>query len=135
MFDEAKVQIMASATPSTGNNLSGMAIDFDYYLLDRCPSLEAGTITTTSDPERLLSANCTARADARPSVVAEEIVNAWLADLRYPFREAHRLRQTPTTVEMDVATQTGVAGIFVTAQVVVRWPEQGRGPIPRVASD
>ena len=129
MFAEAKARIMASATPSNGDNLDGMAIDFDYYLLDRCPSLEAGTITTTNDPACLLLASCTARVDARPSIVAEQLLNAWLTDLRYTFREAHRVRRTPTTVELDVATQTGIAGIFVTAQIAVRWPEQGLAPM------
>ena len=122
LFEDGKNLIMSSASPSTGDSLDGMALDFDYYLLYACSSLASGTITTTTDPDQLLIAACTAHRDATPTLVAEQITTAWLRDLRYSFRDAHRLRQTTTRVELDFATQTSERGIFVTGLVTVQWP-------------
>lgn len=124
LFEEALNQIMASAIPSDKLNLSGMSIDFDCYLEMRCPTL--ATITLTSQPDRPghLVAECVAHPTAKPSVVAAEIQTAWLTGLRYGYREAHRLRQTPTMVVLDFATQTSDdgTGIYVAGSIVVQWP-------------
>lgn len=124
LFEEALNQIMASAMPSDELNLSGMSIDFDCYLEMRCPTLATITITTQHDRPGHLVADCVAHPTAEPSVVAAEIQKAWLTDLRYGYREAHRLRQTPTTVVLNFATQTSDdgTGIYVVGSIVVRWP-------------
>ncbi|WIX76717.1 hypothetical protein QRX50_35500 [Amycolatopsis carbonis] len=122
LFEDVKTLIMSSALASAGDNLDGMTLDFDYYLIYTCSSLADGTITKTADPNQLLIAACTAHRDATPTLVAEEITTAWLRDLRYGFRETHRLRQTTTRVELDFATQTSEHGIFVTGLITVQWP-------------
>lgn len=122
LFEDVKTLIMSSASPSTGNNLIGMMMDFDHYVLGTCSSLANGTVTQTADPDRLIVADCTAHRDATPTLVAEQITSAWARDLRYRFRETHRLRQTAMRVELDFATQSGERGIFVTGLITVRWP-------------
>jgi hypothetical protein len=59
--------------------------------------------------------------------VAEQITTARLRDLRYSFRDTHRLRQTAARVELDFATQSGEHGIFVTGLISVQW---ARSPEP-----
>jgi len=87
------------------------------------PSLVRRTIVTAFDPGCLIVATCTARPDAAQSVVGDEVRTVWQRHLCYdPSREAHRLRQTATTVELDFATQTEEHGIFVTGTISVRWP-------------
>jgi hypothetical protein len=43
---------------------------------------------------------------------------AWLRDLRYRYRQAHKVRVTPTTVELDVATQSSEDGYYITGLIV-----------------
>ncbi|MBB5867115.1 hypothetical protein F4553_000494 [Allocatelliglobosispora scoriae] len=119
-FEQDKREMMASGTPSDGDNLDGMMIDFDHYLVFKCRALGKGTVAATGDPARLLLVTCAAASGASPEEIAAEISGAWRSYLRYGFREAHRIRDTPTTVELDFATQSGEGGIFVTGTVVVR---------------
>ena len=116
---------MASASASAGDDLDGMVIDFEYYLVYTCPSLAEGTIATTQDPSCMIVATCIALPDAKPTSIAEEIRAAWQRNLRYGFGETHQLRQTSTSVAMDFATLTDEGGIYVTGTIVVRWPRPG----------
>jgi hypothetical protein len=122
MFEDAKQAIMQSAIPSGGDNLLGMRMDMDAYLIMRCPSIASVTVTADSNPGRLLTVECIAAAETLATDVSQELQTVWLNDLCYRFRETHRLRQTATTVELDFATQTSDEdGIFVTGTIVVRW--------------
>ncbi|WP_327008845.1 CPCC family cysteine-rich protein [Dactylosporangium sp. NBC_01737] len=117
----AAVDAVASvAPPADPDNLSGMSIDFDYYLW-RCSSIRKVTVTTTPDPGRQLTAVCVAEPAASPARVAYEIKETWLRDLRYHYWEAHWLRVTATSVELDVATCVDEDGYYITGLIVVRW--------------
>jgi hypothetical protein len=122
MFDEAKRRMMSLAVPSSGLNLDGMSIDFDAYL-NMSELFVSVSVRTTDHPESLLIAECVAKAGVRPTAVAERLVDIWANDLRYRYSEAHRLRQTATSICLDAVTQSGPRkdDIFVTATIEVTW--------------
>jgi hypothetical protein len=120
-FQDARRQIMASGEPSGGHDLLGMEVDFDVYLR-RCPALTTVKVTQTDNPDALIVANCVAHPTASSDAVSEQLVDIWQRDLRYPYREAHQLRRSHDTVELDFATQIGEQEFYVTGTVTVRWP-------------
>jgi hypothetical protein len=124
-FAEAVRAVASVAAPADPDNLSGMAIDFDYYL-GRCPSIREVTVTTSPDRARQITAVCIAEPAASPARVAQEVEQAWLRDLRYRHWEAHRLRTTAISVELDVATRVDESGYYITGLIAVRWsPARG----------
>ncbi|GIF53339.1 hypothetical protein Afe04nite_78780 [Asanoa ferruginea] len=72
VFAEAVRAVAALAPPADRDNLSGMSIDFDYYL-GRCPSIREVTVTTGPDPARQITAVCVAEPAASPARVARDI--------------------------------------------------------------
>ncbi|GIG63575.1 hypothetical protein Lfu02_79470 [Longispora fulva] len=121
-FAEAVRQMTSAVSPADRDNLSGMAMDFDCYLW-HCPTLDTVTVTvtTSSDPARQITAACTAHRSASPALVAQDLRNVWLNYLRYQYREAHLLRQTATTVELDCITQASEDTYYITGLITVRW--------------
>jgi hypothetical protein len=108
-FAGAVLDMAATVPQADPDNLSGMEVDFDHHLR-RSPSIRNVTVTRGPDPTRQLTALCVAEPAASPQRIANEIKEVWLHDLQYQYREAHLLRTTATTVEMDVATQSGKGG-------------------------
>jgi hypothetical protein len=96
-----------------------MAIDFDHYLW-RCPSIREVMVSSSPDPARQLTARCLLEQASSPRRVAAEIEEVWLRDLRYQHWEAHLLRVTPTSVDLDVATQISEDGYYVTGSIIAR---------------
>ena len=119
-FAEAVRAVASVAAPADPDNLSGMSIDFDYYL-GQCASIREVTVTTGPAPARQITAVCLAEPAASPTRVAQEIEQAWLRDLRYRHWEVHRLRTTATQVELDVVTRVDEDGYYITALITVRW--------------
>lgn len=97
-----------------------MSIDFDHYLR-RCPSICEVVVSSGPAPVRQLTARCLAEPAASPGRVAVEIEAVWLDDLRYRYWEAHVLRATATSVELDVATQISADGYYITGLIIVTW--------------
>jgi hypothetical protein len=120
-FEKARQEIMASGTPSTGDDLLGMVIDFEEYL-PRCPVLATVKVTQTYNQDALIVTNCVAEQGASPEAVAEQLADVWQRNLRYHYREAHQLRQTPTTVELEFVTQIDEQAFYVTGTIAVSWP-------------
>jgi len=119
-FIAAVRAVAAVAPPADPHNLSGMSLDFDHYLW-RCPAILEVAVRSSPDPARQLTARCRADPAASPQRVATEIEQAWLRDLRYRHWEAHLLRVTPTSVQLDVATQVDEGGYYVTGLITARW--------------
>lgn len=122
-FHEAMRTVAAQVPPAEADNLSGMAMDFDHYLWIR-PSIREVTVSSSPDPARQLTARCLAEPAASPQRVAAEIREAWLRHLRYRYWEAHLLRFTATSVELEVVTRSsadGETGYYITALIVVTW--------------
>jgi hypothetical protein len=119
-FADAVRAVAAVAPPADPDNLSGMAMDFDHYLW-RCSSIRTVTVSSGPDPVRQLTARCLAERSASPHLVAHEITEAWLRDLRYSYWEAHSLRIAPTSVHLDVATRIDGDGYFIAGTIVVEW--------------
>jgi hypothetical protein len=118
--------VAAVAPPADGDNLSGMVIDFDHYLW-RCPSIEEVIVTSSGDPSCQLTARCRAAAGASLERVAADIEQVWLSDLRYGYWEAHLLRTTAVSVELDVVTRISAGGYYITGRVIAAWAA-GRHP-------
>lgn len=119
-FFEAWRQMMESGGPSRGDDLLGMAYDFTVYF-SRCPGLATVGVTQTADPDALLEVSCVAVRTARPSDVAEQLVDTWLRFLRYGYRAAHQVVVSSRSVILDVITQIGEGDFYVTGTVTVRW--------------
>lgn len=112
---------MRSGTPSHGDDLLGMEMDFHAYLtmLDEIddPSV---TARRTGDPERLIDASCAAAPGVTVAAAAEAVRAAWLDSLRYGFIEAHHLDVDGDRARLDVVTQTAPDGLYVTGTVEIR---------------
>lgn len=119
-FAEAVRAVAAVATPADPDNLSGMAIDFDHYLA-QCPSIREVTVTTAPDRAPQITAACLAEPATSPVRIAQEVEQIWLRDLRYRHWEVHRLRTTPTSVELEVATRVDEDGYYITGLIMVQW--------------
>lgn len=119
-FADAVRAATTGLRPADGNNLAGMSMDFDAYLW-RCPSIREVAVTSGPNPARQVVARCVAHPWAAPAVVADELLRAWLDDLRYQHWEAHLLRHTPVSVRLDVATKPSEAGYVVTGLIVAVW--------------
>ncbi|MGC1215463.1 MAG: hypothetical protein WA890_29930 [Micromonospora sp.] len=120
LFDEAKRQMMTAGSPSAGDNLDGMSIDFDAYL-SMAELFEQITVHQTGDPDCLLIASCTVKPGRTPTGVGEALVHIWQDKLRYHHRAAHRLRQDDLGVHLDVVTLSDDGDIFVTGLIKATW--------------
>ncbi|MFG1872476.1 hypothetical protein [Micromonospora arborensis] len=80
------------------------------------------TVTTGPDPAQQITAACITEPAASPMRLTGQVEQSWLRDLRYRHWEAHRLRTTATTVELDFATRVDEDGYYITGLIVVRWP-------------
>jgi hypothetical protein len=109
-----------SVAPADSDNLSGMSLGFDHYLL-RGLALRDVRVRTTGDPGRQLVADCAADRASSPRAVAERVVSTWMAGLRYEHGEAHLLRAGATSVQLDVVTRPDDVSYSITGQIIVRW--------------
>jgi hypothetical protein len=120
-FDEERQRIMRSGTPSHGDDLLGMEMDFHAYLtmLDEIDN-HCVTARRTGDPERLIDASCAAAPGVTVAAAAEAVRAAWLDSLRYGFIEAHHLVVDGDRATIDVVTQAAPDGLYVTATIEIR---------------
>ncbi len=124
-FMAACAALTAGATPSAGNDLLGMSMDFDVYLFES-ELLSDVLVASTGDPENLLDVTAIARPGVSDDQVEAELVRAWMDDLRYGFAEAHVVTREPVGVRMRAITKIAPHGFYVTATVTV-----SRSPSPR----
>ena len=120
-FDEERRRIMRSGTPSRGDDLLGMEMDFHAYLtmLDEIDD-HSVTARGTGHPERLIDASCAAAQGVTVAAAAEAVCTAWLDSLRYGFIEAHHFDLDGDRATLDVVTQTAPDGLYVTGMIEIR---------------
>jgi hypothetical protein len=128
-FRERALAIMQDGTPSTGDNLLGMEIDFDVRLGD-LPAVDSDSVKvgTTGHAERLLDAACTVADGFTLDAAMEAISTVWLGDLRYPYIEVHHWSPGPTAARMRFITQMGPKRMYVTGDVTVTPPRRAGLP-------
>lgn len=124
--DEFRVRalaIMRDGTPSSGDDLLGMEIDFDVRLGD-LPAVDSDSLTvrTTGHAERLVDATCRAADGFTLDAAIEAISRVWLDDLRYPYLEAHYWSSEPALARMRFIAQMGPQRVYVTGDVAVTPP-------------
>ncbi len=125
-FTEQRRRIMRHGTPSCGDDLLGMEMDFHAYLsmLDEIDD-DSVTAKGTGDPERLIDASCAAASGVTVTAAAEAVRTAWLDSLRYGFIEAHHLVVDDDRATLDVVTPTAPDGLYATGIIEIR-PAQRR---------
>lgn len=120
-FRNEAARVMRSGTPSSGDNLLGMEMDFFVYLglLD---ALDASSVSVrrTPYPETLIRADCAARPGTSVEQAADAVRQTWQEHLGYSFQKAHHLQVSGAEGLLRFVTQIGPAGFYVTGQVVVR---------------
>ncbi|OPG11923.1 hypothetical protein [Microbispora sp. GKU 823] len=116
-FAAAKQRVMSESLPSDGNDLDGMALDFDAYLW-HSPLISQVVVRLTGDTSHLITAECQATPRCSVTEIAEELERIWLRDLRYRYFEAHTVATNERGVRLDAVTQIAEGGFFVTAAVV-----------------
>lgn len=119
-FRAAALAIMQDGTPSAGDNLLGMEIDFDIRLAE-LDEIEGDSVVVqrTEHAERLIRASCTPAINVSPGEAIEAIRREWLRDLRYGYAEAHLAATSEGRATLDFVTQIAPGGLYVTGQVEV----------------
>lgn len=119
-FRDATLAIMQSGTPSAGDNLLGMEMDF-YVRLGELDEVDEYSVVVqrTEHAERMIRASCTPTMDVPPSDAVEVIRREWLADLRYAYMEAHCVSASERGMTLDFVTQIAPGGLYVTGRVEV----------------
>jgi hypothetical protein len=118
-----KRRVVASATPSGGDDLLGMAMDVDVCLADSdLLDPDSVHVYRTTDPERLIAGSCSPAQGVSTDAAAEEIERIWNDKLRYPYFEHHELSTEAGMRVLEFVTQTGPTGIYVTGRIGVHEP-------------
>nr|WP_062338042.1 hypothetical protein [Herbidospora sakaeratensis] len=118
-FTAVKQQVMSASFPSSGDDLAGMAIDFDAYLW-RSPLLDEVSVRRTGDPGNLIAATCRSVPGCSIADLADELRQIWSRDLRYSYFEAHVITTGERTVRLDAVTQIAPDDFYVTASIVAQ---------------
>lgn len=112
--------VVRDGRPSSGGDLMGMAMDVDAYLFE-LPELDTASIETarTGHAECLIRTRCRVAGGVTISQGAEAVRGAWLQDLRYSYREAHRVRVTVDSAVVEFVTQMGPGRLYVTGRIEI----------------
>jgi hypothetical protein len=123
-FDVVRAALMRDFPPSASHDLAGMEIDFNAYLYGLDDLLSEANAKMTGDPSRLIVATATGKPIATPDAVASALEDVWLTRLRYTYKEAHIVRTDDRSVRLDAVTQIAPDGFYVTAEILVTWPDK-----------
>ena len=125
-FRAAKMAIVRDGTPSAGDDLLGMEMDF-FVRLGELAEIDEDSVAVqrTEQAERLIRASCTPVTDVSPDKAIEAVRRKWLTHLRYVYTEAHLAVPSPQGATLDFVTQIAPGGLYVTGQVKVQVPEHG----------
>ncbi|WP_433433105.1 hypothetical protein [Nonomuraea sp. CA-141351] len=116
-FAAVKQRVMGESFPSAGDDLDGMAIDFDAYLW-RSRLIKEVSVRRTGDTNNLITATCQTVPGCSMVELAAELERVWLLDLRYSYFEAHMITAGEWGVHLDTVTQIAPDGFYVTASIV-----------------
>jgi hypothetical protein len=111
---------MKDGTPSSGDDLLGMEIDFDA-LLGELDELDADTVHVrrTEHAERLITATCSVAPGVSLTAAVAAVRDLWTTRLRYQYIEANDVRVTDDSATLDFITQMGPGRLYVTGQVAI----------------
>ena len=118
-FEATKLQILASAPPSSGYDLLGMETDFMFLLARGRVDDSSVRVRKTDNPARLIEACCRADEGVDLRTAAGDIEEIWLTQLRYGYFEAHVLRVDDERATLDFITQIHDGGFYVSGRVVI----------------
>lgn len=123
-FRAATLAIERNGTPSSGDDLLGMEMDF-YVRLGELDEIDENSVEVqrTEHAERLIRASCTPATDISPGKAIEAIRREWLTHLRYGYAEAHLAATSSHGATLHFVTQIAPGGLYVTGQVEVQMPE------------
>lgn len=119
-FRASSLRIMKDGTPSSGDDLLGMEIDFDA-LLGELDELDADTVHVrrTEHAERLITATCSVAPGVSLTAAVAAVRDLWTTRLRYQYIEANDVRVTDDSATLDFITQMGPGRLYVTGQVAI----------------
>lgn len=123
-FHAATLAIVRDGTPSAGDDLLGMEMDF-FVRLREVPEIDGDSVAVQriEHAERLIRASCTPAKDVSPDKAIEAIRRKWLTHLCYEYTEAHLAAASSHGATLDFVTQIAPGGLYVTGQVEVQIPE------------
>ncbi|MEV4248756.1 hypothetical protein AB0J63_35740 [Streptosporangium canum] len=116
-FLAAKRRLMREASPSSGDDLDGMSMDFDAYLW-HSPVVREVKVRHTGDTNSLIVATCVPVGGRSEAEIGAGLEQVWLQDLRYRYFEAHMVTLAEGRVQLDVITQIALNDFYVTATIV-----------------
>lgn len=125
-FAAVKQRVMGESFPSAGDDLDGMAIDFDAYLW-HSPLIKEVSVRRTGDTNNLITATCQAVPGCSMVELAAELERVWLRDLRYSSFEAHVIAAGERGVHLDAVTQIAPGGFYVTASILAETSQSATG--------
>jgi hypothetical protein len=116
-FRVAVLLVMEDGTPSFGDDLLGMEIDFS--LLYSLPELDEDSVAVarTTHAERLISASCRPATGVSLDKAVQAVRDLWLTRLRYAYLEAHEVSKQEDGADLNFVTQIGPHRLYVTGQV------------------
>lgn len=120
-FQESLIRVMEDGTPSKGDDLLGMEIDFTAYLSQLAEvEMDSVNVKRTGEAKQLIGVSCRAAPGVPLESALRAVEAAWEADLRYPYFEAHKTTITDDGAYLDFVTQMGPGRLYVTgrAQIV-----------------
>lgn len=122
-YRDRVIAMMRNGSPSAGDNLLGMEIDFDIRLGDLV-ALDPDSVHVDSTPhaEQLINARCKTADGFTLDVAIEAIDREWEDNLRYAFAASHVWSVEGDLARMRFATQMQPAGLYVTGEVLVEPP-------------
>jgi len=117
-FRAVSLRIMREGTPSAGDDLLGMEMDF-VLLLGQLDEVDDQSVSVhrTEHAERLIRATCRTAPGVSLGSAAEAVRVLWLSNLRYSYLEAHHLHVSDEEATLDFITQIGSHRLYVTGQV------------------
>lgn len=119
-FEILKREIVSSSFPSSGDNLTGMQVDFEYYLAAsrllrnvfvQSIGMEPGTLHAVADFSGSLE---------EVGELGNELRSIWLSQLRYGYLEAHEIISESNYTTLRFITQIDADGFYVTGRIRVR---------------
>lgn len=116
-FNKIKNQIISSFIPSSGDNLLGMEMDFDYYLEDS-ELFENVEIKQNFNKEELLVVLCKSKNKLNKQL-CDDITKIWNDYLKYNYKDAYIIIFDNNKIEFSFITQMSNAGLFVTGKIIV----------------
>ncbi|MGV9779258.1 hypothetical protein [Streptosporangium sp. NPDC003464] len=116
-FLAAKRRLMGEASPSSGADLGGMVMDFDFYLWSS-PVIREVEVRRTGNTNSLIVAICVPVSGRSEVEIGAGLEQVWLQDLSYRHFEAHMITLAEGRVQLDVITQIAPQDFYVTATIL-----------------